>query len=511
VDDVEPADLERLAVASHLTGRDDESARAWERAHVEYVRQGELEAAARCCFWLGMTLLLRGESAHGGGWIARAHRFVDEIGGETSVRGLLMVPAFLGALHGGDAQAADAMATEMVDLARRLPDPDLFALGLLCRGEVALSLGEMRSGLQLFDEAMVAVVTDEVSPIAKGIVYCAVIDSCMQACDFRRAAEWTEVLERWCAERPDLVPFRGQCLVHRSQVLAAHGDWSGALAELEQARERLSRPPHPALGLCLYELGELHRLRGDHRAAEVAYRTAIEHGHESAPGFALLRLAEGKIDAAAAATRRMLDGSTGQANRPEVLAAAVEVLLAAGDVDGAGAASAELTELARAADVMLLAAMADYADGLVLLATGDAARALVSLRHASEGWRDLGMAYDGARARVQIAAACRGLCDEDVADLELQAARSVFERLGAAADLARLDALRVDQESTPVLTERECEVLRLVASGQTNRDIAASLVISEHTVARHLQNIFMKLQLSSRAAATAYAYENGLI
>jgi ATP/maltotriose-dependent transcriptional regulator MalT len=365
--------------------------------------------------------------------------------------------------------------------------------------------------MQLFDEAMVAVVADDMSPIAAGIVYCAVIDSCMQACDFRRAAEWTQVLDRWCTAQPDLVPFRGQCLVHRSQVLAARGHWVEAMAELEEARQRLSEPLHPALGLCLYELGELYRLRGDHRRAEVAYWAAAEQGHDAEPGFALLRLATGNVSAAAAATRRMLDESHGQRDRPPILAAAVEVLLAAGDLDAARTAGAELAELARDLDVSLMEAMARYAEGTVLLASGDATRALVSLRRACEVWRDLGLAYDCARAHVQIAAACRALGDDDAADLELNAARAVFVRLGAAVDLARLVPAADSKKTATALTERECEVLRLVAAGKTNRDIAASLVISEHTVARHLQNIFMKLNLSSRAAATAYAYEHELI
>ncbi len=368
--------------------------------------------------------------------------------------------------------------------------------------------------MKLFDEVMVSVTAGEISPIPAGIVYCAVIDACMVACDLRRAAEWTEALHDWCAAAPDLVPYRGQCLVHRSQILQAHGAWSDAMSEAERARVRLSEPAHPALGLALYQQGELHRLRGQFAEAERAYRAASEQGRDPAPGLALLRLAEGNVEAAAAAVRRMVEESRGRLDRPPMLAAAVEVLLAAGDVDGARAAGDELTEIARAPGApLLLRAMADYASGSVLLAAGDPSAALAALRRAYSGWRDLQMPYDAARARVQIARSCRAHGDEDAAVLELAAARDAFRGLGAGPDLTRVGALAgsTDTKRSAGLTDRECEVLRLVATGRTNREIAAELVISEHTVARHLQNIFMKLDLSSRAAATAYAYENGLV
>jgi ATP/maltotriose-dependent transcriptional regulator MalT len=508
---LDAGDLERLAVAAHLVGRDQESAQAWERSHLEHVRTGELDRAARCAFWLALTLTMRGEVARGAGWHARAERLVEEAGGESAVRGLLLVPQFLGALGGGEHETAQAIATEMVGIARRHHDDDLLAFGLLALGQAAMGLGETRQAMKRFDEVMVAVTTDDVSPIVAGIVYCAVIEGCMDVCDLRRAAEWTDALDSWCASQPDLVPFRGQCLVHRSQLLQAHGAWAEAMTEAERARDRLSEPAHPALGLALYQQAELHRLRGQLAEAERAYRAASEHGREPAPGYALLRLAEGNVDAAAIAMRRMVEESAGRPDHPTVLAAAVQVLLAHGDHDEARAAADELDRIAAGAEAPLLRAVADHAVGCVALASGDPSAALGRLRRACAAWRELGMPYDSARAREQLASACRALGDDDAASLELDAARTTFERLGAALDAARVARLVGGARPKGDLTDRECEVLRLVAAGHTNREIAAALFISEHTVARHLQNMFLKLGLSSRAAATAYAYEHDLV
>lgn len=511
VESPDAADLERLAIAAHLVGRDGESAEAWARAHRACLRCDDSESAARCASWLGIALMLGGESARAGGWLARAARLVEDGDRDCTARGLLLVPEFLESLGRGDRAAAEALADEMVELARRADDRDVLAFGLLSQGEAALALGEIAGGLRRLDEAMVAVTTGEVSPIASGIVYCAVLEACMGVFDLRRAAEWTEAFHGWCAAQPDLVPYRGQCLVHRSQVLLAHGAWGEAATDAELARRRLSDPAHPALGLALYQAGELHRLRGEFVDAEQAYRAASRHGRDPAPGFALLRLAEGNVEAAVAAVRRMLEESRGQPARPTTLAAAVEVLLAAGDIEGARSACEELAEAADAAGVRLLHAVADLATGSVLLAEGDPRGALAVLRRACAGWRELGMPHDVARARVTIALACRALDDHDAAGLELEAARATFEALGAGPDLVHVMLLEGTPPQPAVLTERECEVLRLVASGKTNREIASTLVISAHTVARHLQNIFAKAGLSSRAAATAYAYEHGLV
>jgi ATP/maltotriose-dependent transcriptional regulator MalT len=512
----EPLDVavvERIAVAAQLSGRDHDSEVWWERAHLEHARLGDLAGAARCAFWLGLSLLLRGQEAQATGWLARAERFAEEAGASCSTRGFLLVAKFLEVLWSGRADEAHELAEQIVDIAKTCDDRELLTFGRLCRGEALIAMGEIKAGMKLLDEAMVAVTTGDVSPLPAGIVYCAVIEACVNALDLRRAAEWTDALHRWCSAQPELVPYRGACLVHRSQIMLARGAWDDAVAEAELARQRLSDAAHPGLGVALYQLGELHRLRGNFDEARRDYQAASDHGREPAPGSALLRLAEGRVDLAVSAVQRMVEESRGLPTQPAIFAAAVEVHLAAGNVDAARSASDELARIASRAAAPHLEAIAAFAAGSLLLASEDATGALAMLRRASTEWLGQEAPYEAARTRVLIALACRALGDNETADLELAAAQAVFERLGAKPDLARVQQLagspRADQPAG--LTNRECEVLRLVATGVTNREVAVALCISQHTVARHMQNIFVKLGLSSRAAATAFAYHHGLV
>jgi DNA-binding NarL/FixJ family response regulator len=484
-----------------------------ERAARAAERSGDRERAARNAVWLGLSLFLQGEQARASGWLARAERMLHDTGRSCAAQGLMLVPRFLELLSRGSVAEAEALAEEMADIGTRCHDADVIAFGLLCRGEALLAQAEVARGMKLLDDAMISVTTGELSPIVTGLIYCAVIESCMNVFDLRRAAEWTRALEAWCESQPDLVPYRGQCLVHRSQVLQAYGTWDNALAEALRARERLSAAAHPALGLACYQQGDLHRLRGEFADAERAYRAAAEYGREPAPGLALLRLAEGNVDAARAAIVRLIAENGEPWSRVVTFGAAVEIMLAAGNVDAAAEAARELGDLAAQVKVPFFDALAAYSRGCVLLSTGDAQAALPALRQAYATWSDVAMVYEAARARVQIARACNALGDDDAAEIALTAARAVFSRLGARPDVFfvdSLDELRVSH-SDSTLTDRELEVLRLVAMGKTNRAIASELVISEHTVARHLQNIFRKLDLSSRTAATAYAFAHDLV
>jgi ATP/maltotriose-dependent transcriptional regulator MalT len=456
--------------------------------------------------------MLRGELARAEGWCARATRLLDDAGVECAARGSLAVPAVLQTLAVGDAETAEHLAGEVVAIARRFGDHDVLALGLISQGHACLMLGDMAGGMRLLDEVMVSVAAGEVSPFPAGIVYCAVIEACMDVMDLPRATAWTEALSEWCAAQPDLVPYRGQCLVHRAQVLQAHGDWERASNDAEQARQRLSEPVHPALGLALYQVGELHRLRGDLIEAERAYRAASEHGRPPAPGSALLRLADGNVDAAATSIRRMVDESRGQVAYPTMLAASVEIMLEVGDLGTARDHADELARVIGTSATPLLRAVSDYASGSVRLAAHEPVEALPLLRRAYDVWHGLGMPYEAAWAQLQIGRACRLAGDHDAAAYEIDAARATFERLGARPALDRLRRLCPERRARPgALTDRECEVLRLVAAGKSNRDIATALVISEHTVGRHLQNIFTKLGVSSRSAATAFAYQHDIV
>lgn len=506
-----PEDLERLATAAYLTGRDAESTDIWTRAHRCRLERGEHREAVRCAFWLGFGLMQRGETAQGGGWLARAASLVEQNELDCVERGYLLLPQALMAMGAGETGVALERCDEAHSVARRFDDPDLSALGTIGRGEALLRLGRTGEGMRLFDEAMVSVTAGETSPTVAGIVYCAVIEACQHVSDLRRAREWTAALDRWCDGQPGLVPYRGQCLVHRAQVLQVGGQWAAALAEAERARSRLADPPHPAIGMAHYQVGELHRLRGEFDAAEDAYREAHAYGREPQPGLALLRLAEGRPDAATTAIDAALEEARDQMARAQLLPAYAEIMLAAGRGDDAQAAAEELDALAGDGGATVHGAVAAQTRGAVLLAASDPAAALEPLRQALHSWQDLDAPYEAAQARVLLAAACRAVDDHDRAQMECDAARRVFEDLGAAPALARLDEMVSDAPRTLPVTARENEVLRLVADGRTNREIAEALVISEKTVERHLANIFTKIGVSNRAAATAFAYDHGLL
>ncbi len=510
---MDAADLERLAVAAYMVGDDESSRAAFEAAHIAHRSDDRHADAARCAAWLAITLLLRGEVAQGGGWLARTERIIEDQALDCAASGYLIVPAFVHALDRGDLASCRELAEAMRRTGRRFDDVDLIALGTLSEGQTALLAGDVTDGIALFDETMVGLHADEVSPIATGIVYCAVIEACMTVHELARAAEWTDALSAWCEDQPGLVPFRGQCAVHRSQILSHRGDWLRALAEARHAEELLTHPPHPALGLACYQTAELHRLRGEHDAAEAAYRAASGHGYSPEPGLALLHLARGQVDDATATINGAVHRDPGTASRPHVLAAAVEIHRTSGDITAARAAADELAALASDSTTPLLLALAGQANGAVSLAEGSPSEALVALRAAARRWAELGAPYEVARSRTLLGLALAALGDSVSADLELHAARATFAELGAAPDVARLDSLRRhdDQQSDVPLTAHEQEVLRAVADGRTNRKIAEDLTISEHTVARHLQNIFTKIDVRSRAAATAYAYEHRLV
>jgi DNA-binding CsgD family transcriptional regulator len=502
-------DLERLATAAYLAGRDSACVSAWARAHHESVRVGDVPRAARCAFWLGLPLLLKGDEAPARGWLARARRLLDDCREDCVERGYLLVPAALQDLDGGDAASAYTTFSQATEIGSRFGERDLEALGQLGQGQALIALGEEPEGVAMLDEAMVAVTGGEVFASAAGIIYCAVIETCQDIFDLRRAQEWTAALARWCASQPGLVPYRGQCLVHRAQIMQLHGAWRDAMDEARQACELLSGPSaHAAAGMAYYQLAELHRLRGEFAAAEKAYRQTSRWGRAPQPGLALLRLAQGHAGAAAAAIRTALEDANDRAERAALLAAYADILLAEGDAGAARAAADELAEAAAHSRAPFLRAVSAQATGAVMLAEGDARAALTELRRARQAWQELDAPYEAARVRVLTGLACRRLGDSDTAAMELDAARWGFQQLEAAPDLARVDELcGTDSKGVSGLTGRELQVLRLIATGKSNRAIASDLVISEHTVARHVQNIFAKLGLRSRTAAAAFAFE----
>jgi len=344
-----------------------------------------------------------------------------------------------------------------------------------------------------------------VGDLVAGAGYCAVIASCVARRDLARAREWTDALAVWCEAQVGLVPFRGACLLHRATLQEIGGDWADATETLGRLHDPVAGMPP---GERPYRAAELARLRGAADEAELAYREAAEAGRDPQPGLALLRLRQGRPAAALAGVTRALAGGSPPGDRADLLDAACIIRLATGDLDGARDAVAALGDLAARIGTSYLQAQTDRALGRVLFAEDRAEEALLVLRRAWTAWRSMEAPYESAVTRLLVAAAARAMGDLDAAEMEVASARQVLAALGA--DVGLDDEDRIGPAAGP-LTPRELEVVRLVARGLGNREIAHRLVISERTVARHVGNVLSKLQLANRAAITAYAYEHGLI
>lgn len=499
-------DLDRLATAAYLTGHDDVGFEVWGRAHRHCLASGDFVRAARVGVRLAQALAFKGDIARSSGWVERSDRLLADTGVDCVERGFLEhVAGMCRIFADGDIVAAHAAFGRAATIGERFGDRELLTFARMGQGRCLIYRGEFATGLALLDEAMVSVEACEIPPMAVGDAYCTVIDACHELFDVRRCEQWTDSFTRWCDAQIGLVLYRGHCLLHRAELLMLHGAWSDAVTAVKAACARLAAPINPlTLGGAHYVEGELHRLRGEFAPAEQAYGRANGYGCQPQPGMALLRLAQGRVDVAAAQLRRLLAEADQPIARAPALCAATEVLLAEGDVAGARAVAAELSAVAIRLRSPLLGAHAALATGRVRLAAGDPAAALGALRQAARDWSDLGVPFEGALTRMLIADACEALTDLDGAALERRAAGATLHTLGARAP-------HITRPAGRDITARETEVLMLVARGKTNRAIAAELCISEKTVASHLNHIFTKLGLASRSAATAYAYEHHLV
>jgi DNA-binding NarL/FixJ family response regulator len=515
-------DVERLAWSAALTGRDAEMVQLLERSYQIHLGRGAEIAAGRAAFWIGFRLLALGEAGRASGWLARAQRLTD--GQDCVERGYLKVPEVHRHFAAGDPAAAAAAAAEAVAVGVRFRDADLVAFARGLQGRALVRQGQIDAGLALLDEAMVAATSGELSqPIVVGLIYCTAIATCQRVFAIGRAREWTSALAAWCDSQPQLVVFTGTCLVHRAEILQLGGAWPEAIDEARRASERAPLAHDLASAAeAAYQRAEIHRLRGELAEAEEAYQRAGELGREPQPGLALLRLGQGRCAVAASAIRRVLGETADDLGRARLLPAAVEILLALGERDEARGACGELEAIAaraaaencRSAETTeILGALAAQARGAVQLADGEAQTAVASLRRAFQVWQQMAAPYPAARLRVLLAEACRALGDDESGRQELRFARETFVRLGATPDVARIDAPASGQGAgaRSGLSPRELEVLRLLASGKTNKVIAKQLFLSEKTVDRHVSNIFTKINVASRAAATAFAYQHQLI
>ncbi len=510
---LEADDLALLAWSAGLTAHDDEMLATQERVYQARLAAGENLVAARAAFWLGFRLLALGEPARASGWLGRSQRLVEEHAADCVELGYLLLPAAQRHLSAGELEQALDCASRAQQAGERFQEPDLVAFAHNLAGRVLLAQGKIDHGLTHLDESMVAATAGELTPVVTGIVYCSSIASCHRVFALDRVREWTAALSTWVNARPQLGMFTGHCLVHRAEMFELSGAWPEAVDEARRAVARCVRNiEREAAGRAHYQQAEIHRLRGDFAGAEAAYHEASRSGIEPLPGLALLRLAQGDSAAAASASLRIVNATSGRIPRLRFLPAHLEIMLATGNVEAARAACAELQEAASCLGTDILAAIAAHASASLEIAQGNPQGALAPARRAFSTWQRMGAPYLAARMRILLARACHALGDAEGAQLEIRCAREVFEKLGALPDLAKLDEVaRPGVGPGGSLSGRELQVLRLVATGKTNKVIARELSLSEKTVDRHVSNIFDKVGVASRAAATAFAYENDLI
>jgi DNA-binding CsgD family transcriptional regulator/predicted negative regulator of RcsB-dependent stress response len=511
-DELSAAELSMLADALFWLDQPVESAVMWHRAYVAHKDCGDVAGATMAAWRAFFEHFQLGERAIASGWLERLRHLTADRD-HTLEAGYVAVAEAGWAHVAGDLEAALEQCRRAAAVGRDAADPDLTALACETQGRVLIALDRAPEGLRLLDDAMVSVIAGELDPLFTGWIFCEVLSVCRDLADIGRAREWTDAAMRWCDSIGEGRAYTGICRVHRVELQCLHGAWAAAEAEIERACYELTSVDPRYAGEAFYVAGELRRLRGDHAVAEEAYRRAHELGRPPQPGLALVRLAQGHVDTAVAALHRALSqaGSAPLA-RVRVLAALVEAQLRAGEVGPARATADELARVATVNSSPYLWAIQASCHGAVLLAEGDTPAALEHLARARDAFADLGMPFDAARAQVLLGTAAQRDGDTDGARLELASARAVFVRLGATGELETLDALlRRHQRRPGGLTDRQLEVLRLVAEGRTDREIAAALVISEHTVARHVSNIRTHLGVPSRAAATAFAYEHDLL
>jgi DNA-binding CsgD family transcriptional regulator/tetratricopeptide (TPR) repeat protein len=529
-------DLERFAEAAQVLGRGEEAVKTLRRAYEAREAASEFDRAVTTAFWLWQALIMNREYARANGWVAQVRRLARERfasqEGPAQERppqalpahvyrpvpmddnGWLLVTDAYALIGLADYEAAVQLLARAAQVASHQGQTDLVVFATTVWGRALIKAGRLQDGLSRLDEAMLSVINRDTSPRATSLMYCSAIATCHEAHEFARAREWTLALGTWLDSLPQLSgAYFGNCRIYRSRLMRLCGAWGEAVDEVAVVCDDLGGGYGQLVaGHAFYELGEMYRLLGNPEAEE-AYRRAGEYGAPTQPGLALLRLAQDDIETAVGGIRRALTETTGRLERLELLTAGVTVMLAAGDLDAARAAVAELDLIAQVYDTSAVQIEVAAARGAVALAEGDAATALPLLRSAARWWREIEAPHTVATLSVLIALACRSLGDEEAAQLELESARATFAHLGARPDLHRVERLMHPAQVVGLhgLSAREIEVLRLIAAGKTNHAIATELFLSERTVHRHVSNIFDKLGVHSRAAAVSYGIRHRLV
>jgi ATP/maltotriose-dependent transcriptional regulator MalT len=506
----DPEWFEALADAAWWLSRLDECIAARQHAYASYDERGATRAAGQCAVWLYEHNCFQGRPAVARGWLQRARRNLE--GDEECVEFGALLLREAECEHGsGEMDKAHQRATQAMQLGRKLRSADLEAEALQTIGRILIDQGEHASGLAHLDEAMLFAVEGRLNPYATGKVYCSLVSACHELGDINRALEWSDAVTQWAETHP-VSMFPGLCRVHRADLLQWRGDWPQAEAEARQACAELEFMHLPVAADAMVQIGEIRRRLGDHEGAEEAFQRAEELSGQAWSGIALLRLAQGRRQAAAKVITQALDGASAhKLGRCKLLPAYVQVLVEVGELDHARAGADELTEIAQEYESPMLLAAAATARARVELGSGDPGAACATLNEALDRWSELNAPYEVATTRLLMGHACRDKGDVLSANGAYDAAQAIFERLGAATDARASRDLRVRESFPCGMSEREVEVLRVVAKGRTNRQIATELQLSEKTVARHLSNIFAKIDVASRAAATAFAFEQGLV
>ncbi|MDQ4097034.1 MAG: LuxR C-terminal-related transcriptional regulator [Actinomycetota bacterium] len=504
------AELDRLGESLFWLDRPDDSIAVLGRAFTAHVADGDHAGAAMAAWQLFYDHALVGEMALGNGWLERARREASQAE-DPAVAGFVAVAESDFAAGAGALEDAVTHAERAVKLGRTTGHANLTAMALQANGRALVACGRLDDGITALDEAMVAVVNRELTPLFTGWVYCNALSTCHDLADLTRAIEWSDSAMRWCDDLREGRLYPGICRLHVVELAMLRGTWESAAAMAQQACDELSSHDPRYAGEAHYLIGELHRMAGDLDLGEEAFTRAHQLGRVPQPGLGRVRLAQGRLDAAVNGLRLALEPPPlAPLRRTELLAALTEAHLAVGDTDAASAVAAAMADVVVGAASVYLDAVKRTTQAQVLLARDDALAACRCAGEAVARFHALGLPYDEARAREIRGAAARVIDELDTAQLELTAAHDTYQRLGAEPDERRVAALLGEPPPSP-LSSREIEVLRLVARGGTNKEVAGELVVSEHTVARHLSNIYTKLGVGSRSAATAWAYERSLM